>query len=181
MNMRLQTYFGIALLVASECVFAQPISSTYTDIDGAKCRVVKEDKLTGLFIKKCPGISGLSLIVMNDDDRMSIEVIDQKKKKYELNYWEVITKSLSSLGKKAEWRVTQKSGKLIPIALIVRVNGVNMHDPDHPKDTSFLAVAKIQENAICVTDKVDGFSKNANEKARTLADQSADKICLRAN
>jgi hypothetical protein len=70
--------------------------------------------------------------------------------------------------------VASKSGKDVPIALIVRVevqsNGSN-------KAGSYLAVSKISEQGICVTDRIDP-SASANERAREAADSSANKRCL---
>jgi hypothetical protein len=93
-----------------------------------------------------------------------------------LNYWQVITSAFSTLGEKAEWRVTKTKGKLMPLALIVRVNASENPD-DAKKVTSYLAVAKITAQKICVTDKINP-GRTQNEEARRAADSAATKACL---
>ncbi|MBD2249677.1 hypothetical protein, partial [Nostoc sp. FACHB-888] len=87
-----------------------------------------------------------------------------------------ITSAFSTLGEKAEWRVENRGGKVLPIALIVRVYA--NENPNLPNQrTSYLAVAKITPENICVTKKVKGGEK-ANQEARRAADASAKKPCL---
>jgi hypothetical protein len=107
---------------------------------------------------------------------MSVTVVGPEKQEHPLGYWDVVTHAFSSLGKKAEWRVVRSNGKMSPIALIVRVNYIDQSNPAAPKHESCLAVAKITEDKVCVTDKIKGA--NANERARQAADQSAEKDCL---
>jgi hypothetical protein len=64
----------------------------------------------------------------------------------------------------------------VPIALIVRVYA--NENPDAPEQrTSYLAVAKITPEKICVTTKIKA-SQTANAEARRAADASAAKPCL---
>jgi hypothetical protein len=108
--------------------------------------------------------------------RESITVISPNGKKHPLEFWNVIGSGFSNVGQKAEWRVIKKNGKIVPIALIIRFN-VTENAADSTKDTSYLAVAKITPQKICVTDKIPP-SATANEEARAAADSSADKPCL---
>ncbi|HEX5034929.1 MAG TPA: hypothetical protein VFW62_10635, partial [bacterium] len=98
-------------------------------------------------------------------------------KEHPLNYWEVITPAMSHLGDKAEWRIVKEGGKSLPKALIVRVTTA----PHLQKElkASYLAVAKIAGDAICVTDRIEPGPK-ANELARQAADSAAAKPCLKA-
>jgi hypothetical protein len=86
----------------------------------------------------------------------------------------VITQAFSSLGAKAEWRVIGSK----PVGLIVRVKAFEQDDPGAPKRKSYLAVAKITPQEICVTDKIDS-SANANQEARRRADAAMTKPCLK--
>lgn len=150
--------------------------SIYTNLASNKCRTTSVNKESGATTQVCPGVAGYKLQVEDDDNRMSVTVITPKGKKHPLSYWGVITSGFSSLGEKAEWRVTRRSGKIVPIALIVRV--VANENPESPeKKTSYLAVAKITTQSICVTDKISP-SANMNEEARRAADASANKPCL---
>jgi hypothetical protein len=61
--------------------------------------------------------------------------------------------------------------------LIVRVNASeNQEDPN--KKSSYLAVAKITPQQVCVTDKI-APGATANEEARRAADASSSKPCLK--
>lgn len=155
---------------------AQTQSSLYTDLAASKCKTIKVDKESGSSVQSCAGIAGYKLLVEDDDNRMSITVVSPAGKKHSLNYWGVITHAFSSVGDKAEWRVKKVGQKVIPIALIVRVNA--NEDPDTNKRTSYLAVAKISPQGICVTDKIQPSAK-ANEEARAAADLSAAKSCMK--
>ena len=148
--------------------------SIYTELKGAKCKTTKSGQ--EYLVQSCPGVGGYKLSVADDDARMSIGVVDPRGKEHPLNYWHVITPNFSSLGDKAEWRVKKQKGKITPLALIVRVNA--SENPEDPtKKTSYLAVAKITSQKICVTDKI-APSATANEEARRAADASSSKPCL---
>ncbi|HVG33557.1 MAG TPA: hypothetical protein VM911_10765 [Pyrinomonadaceae bacterium] len=154
-------------------------ASVYTDIAGSKCRTIKVERESGASVQSCPGIAGYKLEVEDDDARMSISVVAPNGRKSELSYWNVITHNFSSLGNKAEWRVQKVKGKVVPVALIVRVNA--SEDPSNPeKQTSYLAVAKVTEQKTCVTDKI-APSAGANQSARRAADSAAGKPCLEDN
>jgi len=153
-------------------------TSIYTDISGSRCRTIRVDRESGSSVQSCPGVAGYKLEVEDDDARMSITVVAPGGQRSELSYWQVITTAFSSLGNKAEWRITQAKGKTTPVALIVRVNA--SEDPSNPqKLTSYLAVAKITAAKTCVTDKI-GPSATANEEARRAADTAATRPCLEA-
>ena len=154
--------------------YVPAFESVYTDIAPARCKTVETHEETGGSVQKCPGVAGYELLVEDDDSRQSVTVVSPDGKKHPLNYWQVITSAFSSLGEKAEWRVEKKGGKVRPYALIVRVNA--SENPEKPDEkTSYLAVAKITGDAVCVTDKV-----KTNEEARQAADASAARPCREA-
>ncbi len=164
------------LLMVAVSASAQSPQSVYTDISAKACKTISVDKESESSVQSCPGLAGYKLLVEEGDLRSSITVVAPNGKKYELNYWTVITTAFSSLGQKAEWRVVKKQGKVIPIALIVRVN--SSKDGETPNEIiSYLAVAKITPQAICVTDKIKpGATQNA--EARRAADSAASRQCL---
>ena len=97
-------------------------------------------------------------------------------KQHDLDYWTVITHHFSSVGEKAEWRLDVAGSSKTPIALIVRVNAYE--NPDRPEEvTSYLAVAKITKDSICVTDRIQA-SGTENVAARGAGDSAADAVCL---
>lgn len=153
------------------------ISSVYTDITEKNCKTIEAfSDEGGGYIGECPGVGGYKLEILEGDLRQSINVIAPSGKKSELNLWSNVSTAFSTLGEKAEWRVTGKGKTARPLALIVRFNAAQ--NPEKPeKKTSYLVVAKITGETACLTDIVDP-SKNANVEARRLADASAVKPCL---
>jgi hypothetical protein len=143
--------------------------SVYTDLAEDRCKTIRIDEETGSSEQRCPGTAGYNLLVLDDDDRMSVTVVTPDGREHPLDYWSVVTTAFSSLGEKAEWRVVQKK----PVALIVRVKSA---DPEMELPVSSLAVAKITPQAICVTDVILS-SPTANEEARRAADSAADRPC----
>lgn len=151
------------------------ITSAYTDITQHGCKTIEVDKESGSSVQSCSGVGGYKLLVEDSDNRMSVTVIDPGGRKHALNYWSIITPNFSSLGTKAEWRVAKKGRRIVPIALIVRVNANENIDTN--KVSSYLVVTKITAEKICVTDKI-GATSMANREAREAADSSAPRTCL---
>ena len=162
--------FALALTVYAD----SPVTSVYSSLSGCKLVTQGRDYST----QACRGIGGYNLRLEYGDARESITVISPNGKKHPLNFGEVISVGFSSVGKKAEWRVTRKAGKVVPIALIVHFDA-SENPADSSKVTSYLVVAKITPQKICVTDKI-APSATANEDARRAADSSADKPCLQS-
>ena len=163
----LAAVFALALTAS-----ADSITSAYTSLSGCKLVTKGHDYST----QACVGVGGYNLRLEYDDARESITVVSPNGRKHPLNLWQVISSGFSSVGQKAEWRVTRRNGKTVPTALIVRFNA-SENPEDSTKVTSYLAVAKITPQKICVTDKI-APSGTANEEARRAADASANKPCL---
>lgn len=161
----------------SPAVGQEKLQSVYSNLSSSSCKTIELDKETGSSTQSCRGIAGYKLLVHDDDSRQSITVVTPDGKKHDLDFWQVITHNFSSVGNKAEWRVTRKKGKLSPVALIVRVNA--SEDPANPtRTTSYLAVAKLTAEKICVTHRISPGA-NANVEARQAADSSATAGCLK--
>jgi len=152
------------------------ISSVYTDLTEGNCKITESDNETGSEVRDCRSFGKWSLQMLYDDQRMSVNVIAPGKKAAELNFWNVVTGSSSSLGAKAEWRVKKVQNETVPIALIIRVNSSSDENGKNIRK-SFLTVTKITAGEICVTHKIEDRN-NANQRAREFADTSADKSCL---
>jgi hypothetical protein len=177
MSMRRIPVIALAVCLAlALTAFAAPATSVYSSLSG--CKTVSTDRESGSSTQACRGVGGYNLRLEYGDARESITVISPDGQKHPLNFWEVISTGFSSVGQKAEWRVTKKSGKSVPHALIVRFNA-SENPEDSSKVTSYLVVSKITPGKICVTDKI-APSATANEEARRAADASADKPCLEA-
>lgn len=152
------------------------IEIIYTDLTEDKCVDAETDEEEEWSIQTCKGVGGYKLLVSEGDLRQTIDVIAPDERKYELNLWQVVSSAFSTVGDKAEWRVISENGKISPIALIVRYN-VNEDPENTEKITSYLTVSKITPAMACVTDIVKPM-RNANEKARSLADNSSSRPCL---
>ncbi len=165
----------ILLLACVAPVAAQTNRSIYTSIGEKQCRTLKSHEAgDDGFEARCRGIGGYSLILSEGDLRQNLTVITPKGAEHSLELWSVVSSGFSSIGPKVEWRL---SGKGVPVALIIRYNA--NEDAETPnKLMSYLAVAKITANEICVTDRISPGPK-ANEDARRAADAAASKPCLK--
>lgn len=159
-----------ALLLPVGLQAAPVLDSLYTDL--VDCELLSVHEETGASTSRCPGVGGYQLLVFDDDARMSVAVLDSAKRQFDLDYWSAITPTFSELGKKAEWRVSRQGQQVVPVALIVRVNSSGEEKP-----VSYLAVAKITPEQMCVTDRIEPGAQQ-NERARAAADVAQDKPCL---
>jgi len=170
--------FAVPFAASSRTTQAEDkIDSIYTDIAGAACAIIAVTADAGVATRHCPGIAGYSLLVQDDDSRMSIVVMMPDGGHQPLEYWQVVTTAFSTLGDKAEWRVKRQGGKHVPIALIVRVYADESSDPNVA--TAYLAVAKITPQAACVVAKIPPGAA-MNLQARLAADGASDMPCLAA-
>jgi hypothetical protein len=173
MSLRRFVVFTLAAtLVLTLSVWAAPMTSVYSSLSG--CKTVKTGR--DWSVQACRGVGGYNLQLEYDDSRESITVFGPDRQAHPLNLWSVVSTGFSSVGQKAEWRMTKKNGKMVPAALIIRFNA-SENPEDSTKVTSYLVVAKITPGKICVTDKI-APGANANQEARSAADASADKPCL---
>ncbi|HTH37893.1 MAG TPA: hypothetical protein VL572_08000 [Pyrinomonadaceae bacterium] len=165
-------FAAIFLFIASVSLTVRAqITSVYTDLTNKKCRTLKTfPDEGGSYLGECPGVSGYKLQLLEGDLRQSINVIDPKRKKTELNLWNV-SGGFSSLGEQAEWRMKGRT----PVALIVRFN-VSEVPEDSSRITSYLVVIKITKDAICVTEALKP-TRSHNYEARRAADKSALRPC----
>lgn len=170
--------FLVLLFTTGESIKGQArLESIYSDLSSAKCRTIEVDKETGSSTQRCQGIAGYRLLVLDDDARQSITVVTPGGEEHPLDFWGVVTHAFSSVGNKAEWRVSRSKGKVAPVALIVRVNA--SEDSANPSRlTSYLAVVKVTPEKICVTHKIPP-GLNANENARHAADNAQTAACLK--
>ena len=162
----------IVLFVSTNLVHAQN-KSVYTSLSVKACKELKAAEGEGTeYQGDCPGIAGYKLRLLEGDLRQSIDVIAPSKKTYQLKFWN-ISGGFSYVGDQAEWRVKGKS----PVAIIVRFNV--SEDPEKTdRRTSYLVIAKITKNEICVTDVLKP-TRSHNFEARRAADRSAVSPCFR--
>ena len=159
------------MIVSVAVAVAQSNSSAYTSLEQKRCRTIKSANSD--YEGRCRGVGGYALLVSEGDLRQNVTVITPQGAKHSLDLWDVISGGFSSVGPKAEWRMSKQT----PVALIVRYNA--SEDPEQPnKLTSYLAVAKITATEVCVTDKISP-GPTANEDAHRAADSATTKPCLK--
>lgn len=154
------------------------IQSVHTDLGAGSCKkeADKNDPNETPYLL-CPGVAGYALIVRRvDSGRQSIDVVDAAQRVLPLNYQEFVTRHMSTLDGKAEWRVATRDGKQIPIALIVRVQAREDNDNPEKVTRSYLAVAKITPKEACVTDRIPEGTQSEAE-VRSAADSAQERQC----
>jgi hypothetical protein len=164
----------VTLLASCVAASAQAVRSVYTTLRGDKCKTLKEEGSYTLL--ECPGVAGYKLRVDAVDLTEGLTVVKADGSEHEINVGQV-GGGYPSVGPTAEWRVRTEKGKLVPIALIVRVNVDTSADSGRGrKGVGYLTVSKITPEKICMTQSIRA-DRNANVKARRLADDSAGKPC----
>jgi hypothetical protein len=167
--------FALTAAANTTLAASDAADSIYTDISESSCEPIPaanepidEDGL------RCKGPAGYQLLALSGDLRASVTLVAPDGKELPLQFWEVITGHFSYLGPRAEWRVHEPKGA--PYAVIVRMFAYE--NPEDPRrTTSYLAVAKINPDATCVTDRIDAGADD-NERARAAADSAASRPCL---
>lgn len=178
MRMRHSGLLIFMLLICAATASAQAVQSVYTDLRGKTCKTIEEDAdSAGYMLEQCQGVAGYKLRVISQDDRQTVAVVKPDGSKHELDLGLIGGGGFSGLRGKAEWRIKRQHGKIVPIALIIRID-VSTDPSDSTKITSYLSVSKITPQNICYIEAVDP-SSDANVKARQLADSSADKPCYK--
>jgi hypothetical protein len=166
-------FFLLTMLVPAMTARSQTLESIYSDLREKSCKTIEFNEDSHGSTQLCAGVAGYKVKVYDDDNRMNLGVVDPSGKEWNLEYFRTITINFSSLGPKAEWRVEKKGGKIVPKALIVRVNASTPSD----EKSSYMAVAKIGSE-ICVTDAILP-SKDMNLIAQRTADVAANKPCIK--
>lgn len=173
-TLSIRTVLSAALLLLVAVVASAQNTSVYTPLSDTKCKTVElTDEEGGSYKGICRGVGGYKLEVLEGDLRQTVNVIDAKGKSHELKLWD-ISGGFSAVGEQAEWRMKGR----VPVGLIIRYN-VSENPEDSSKRTSYLVVAKITKDEICVTAALRP-TRSHNYEARKLADKSATRPCLKA-
>lgn len=179
---------GMAALLLWGCLAADAnssarskttIGSVYTDITSQSCRkeVDKDDPNETPYLV-CPGVEGYALVIRRvDAGRRSIDLVDSSAHVHPLSYQDVVTRHMFALSPKVEWRVAKSDQKRVPIALIVRVQAREDNDnPDRVTHT-YIAIAKITPNEVCVTDTILAGTRSETI-VRSTADSARERPCV---
>jgi hypothetical protein len=157
---------------------AAALQSVYTSLAARDCATVGTNAEGARSVQRCRGVGGYGLLVEDADSRMSLTVVAPGGERHDLKFWQVVTTAFSAVGEKAEWRVRRQGRRSVPVALIVRVNA--NESAERPElTTSYLVVAKVTPQKVCVTDRI-APAADANERARRAADTAAARPCIEA-
>jgi hypothetical protein len=154
-----------ALVVPASAGF----NSAYTDLDLDQCLVLEADDFGASWA--CPGYKGFPLMVTESDLRFGLA--------YGFGAKAADGQTLppfNELGSKLEWRLSNASGRWMPIATIVRYHTA---DPETGENKGqVLVVTQISEGNTCHIAYVDALANSdANELARAAADGAGDFPC----
>lgn len=165
---------ALTLLGAS----ATAATSLYSDLYGKACRRVDTDQGSGASTRLCKGVGGYSVLVHEANAQASIDIVTPSGAVYPLEYWEVVTPGLTSVGRKAEWRVENRDGKVVPTALLVRLDTAN-EETSGPriKPHGIITASRIARDGACVVYQADGAVKSADTAARGAVGERMRK-CL---
>lgn len=155
------------------------IESVHTELGGTSCRKgIDQNDPNETPYQMCPGVAGYTVIVRRvDAGRSSIDLVDPSQRRFPLDYHVFVTRHMSTLDGKAEWRVATKNGKHVPLALIVRVQAREDNGNPARVTRTFLTVAKITPNEACVTDRNPEGAKSHAEAIRA-ADSAQARPCV---
>ena len=143
-----------------------------SDLHGKHCREV--DSSSRGSTRQCTGVRGYALLVYDDDDRTSVDIVAPRGAVYPLSLWDVVTPGYAVIGQKAEWQLGTRKGRQVPTALLVRLSKLDKHDTG-----DVIAVARIDADGACVIFKANARSPGAEAQAIKAARNQTSK-CLGA-
>jgi hypothetical protein len=153
-------------VLVSPALAQSGFTSAYTDINLDDCMVLEADDFGASW--SCPGYKGFPLMVQEGDLRFSLQYgfnVDQN------DAGNQTLPPFNNIGPKLEWRLSNASGRWLPVATIVRYHTA---DPVTGVDSGeVLAVTQLKQGDTCHIAYVDA---KANPDANVLARQAADKV-----
>ena len=167
-----------ASAVALLSIPAQAASSMYTELYGKTCKIIELDKGSGANTRRCAGVGGYSLLVHEAHAQTSVDIVTPARAVYPLEYWEVVTPGLARVGRKAEWRIERRDGRLVPTALLVRLDTGNpITEGPRVAAGSVITAARIETDGACVVYQGNAAPRSADAAARGAAADPRSK-CL---
>ncbi|QYF93927.1 hypothetical protein KY495_01410 [Massilia sp. PAMC28688] len=157
---------------------AQAATSLYSDLYGRACRTVDTDPASGATTRRCTGVAGFSLLVHEARAQTSVDIVTPRGQVWPLEFWEVVTPGLARVGRKAEWRVERRAGRLVPTALLVRLDVA--HEQAHGPRVApgaLMTGTRIAADGACVVYRGDGSGPMADTAARKAVAQPGAR-CL---
>jgi hypothetical protein len=149
---------------------APAATSMYSALYGNSCKIIELDKDSGAHTRRCAGMGGYSLLVHEAHAQTSVDIVTPARAVYRLDYWEVVTPGLARVGRKAEWRVEQRRGRMVPTALLVRLDTGNpITSGPRVAAGAVITAARIDTDGACVVYQANAAPKAADALARGAA------------
>ena len=153
---------GALCLPATATASAANNTSAVSDLHGKLCHSVASSAHGS--VRSCPGVRGYALLVYDDDDRTSIDIVAPRGAVYPLSLWDVVTPGYAVIGQKALWQLGQRKGRQVPTALLLRLTKLDKHDTGE-----LIAVARIDADGACVVFRGDARAPNSERIAARAA------------
>lgn len=146
-------------------------TSLYSDLYGTACKTIDFDKNSGARTRRCAGVAGYRLLVHEANGQTSIDIVTPRGAVHPLEYWEVLAPGVARVGRKAEWRLEQRAGKLVPTALLVRLDTAEQpqRGPRFASAGGVITAARIESDGACVVYQGNGALRSADTAARNAA------------
>lgn len=168
-------------LLAPVLLFQLPAAGAATSmvsqLHGAACHSIDQDRAGATRTRRCPGVAGYRLLVHEAHAQTSVDIVTPQGQLYPLEYWEVVTPHLARVGRVAEWLLERRGGRLVPVGLLVRL------DTAYPAGGgprlaagAILTAARIEPDGACVVYQGNGALRSADAAARAAV--VARRKCL---
>lgn len=158
-------------LMAAPAEAQSGVTSAYTDLNLDDCLVLDADDFSAQWA--CPGYKGFPMLVREGDLRFAV-AFGFNPGANAVGFQTL--PPFNYLGNKVEWRLSNASGRWLPVATILRYFTDGVEDEDD--EGQILVVTQIAEGNSCHIAYVDArANKNANELARQAADRAGDFDC----
>ncbi|HEX8640423.1 MAG TPA: hypothetical protein VF704_04625 [Allosphingosinicella sp.] len=148
-----------ALSILAAAVPAAANDSLYTDLDLDRCRILEQVEEGESVSWECPGQAGIPLFVSSGDGRFDIDAGVPNDE------WETLP-PFNNPGPRVEWRVDGPGSQAIIFRLVSA-------DPERPGSALFVATVGRAGAPGCTVAVIDGSLRNANRRARQIADRRA--------
>lgn len=160
----------IASAMALLSVQAAAATSMYSELYGKSCKVVDLDQGSGAATRLCFGVGGFNLLVHEANGQSAVDIVTPARAVYPLEYWEVVTPGLARVGRKAEWRLERRAGRMVPTGLLVRLDSGDPA-PQGPRlaPGAIITAARIEADGACVVYQGDAAPRSADTEARSAA------------
>jgi glycosyl hydrolase family 47 len=145
---------------------------TATDISAEKCRPTKATD--GEMGNLCAGVGGYELFLTGSEPYVYITVIPPRGKAFSLPYWRISSPDYESRLEQVSWRVKDRSGKKVPVALLL---DMSVKERLGSPAESYTTIVKLAPHSVCVVGKVKSNSTSPIDMA-TFADTATARPCV---